>query len=49
MVIFCLKKVVVKIGSFHKRVVLATEISSVLTSLQHTATIFWVVIEFWVC
>ena len=42
MVIFCLKKIASQIGSFHKRLVLATEFSSVLTSLNYTATMFWV-------
>ena len=34
-----------QIGSFHKRLVLATEISSVLTSLSYTATLFWVLMR----
>ena len=46
MVIFCLKKKLSsQIGSFDKRLVLATETSSVLTSLSYTATLFGVLLR----
>ena len=54
---FVRKKLSSQIGSFHKLLVLATEISSVLTSLKDTATILWFLLrrgyaggswEFWV-
>ena len=34
-----------QIGIFQKRLVLATEISSVLTSLNYTAALFWVLMR----